>query len=157
MSKDQVAYPSVYGVLMKENKVLLMKRQNTCFRNGFYSIPGGRVDDLEPPSKSIIREMKEEVNLNLREEDVNIMRIQHRISNGYACMDFFFLIENFNENDIHINEPEKCEELKWFELDKLPENTITHVKESILAYKGNQFYAEDDFSDTVDDKIQTNL
>ncbi|MCP4354249.1 MAG: NUDIX domain-containing protein, partial [Proteobacteria bacterium] len=105
MPNSQKAYPSVYGVIIKDNKVLLMKRQNTCFRNGFYSFPGGRVDNLEHPSLAVIREMKEEVNLSINKNDISLMLAQHRISDGYACMDFFFLINNFNEDEIKINEP----------------------------------------------------
>ena len=157
MSADQKAYPSVYGVILNENKVLLMKRQNTCFRNGFYSFPGGRVDNLEHPSLAIIREMEEEVNLSLNEDNIEFMLAQHRISGEYACMDFFFLIKNVNLDEIKINEPDKCSELEWFDIDNLPDNTINHIKESLQSYKNNETYKEDSLSDEIDNKMEKSL
>lgn len=51
----------VKGLIVKDNKVLLLKRVDT-FRDGFFwDIPGGRIDDEEDPAETLARELREEL------------------------------------------------------------------------------------------------
>jgi hypothetical protein len=39
-------------------------------------------------------------------------------------------------------EPHKCDDLRWFELNKLPENIIPYVKQAIDNIRNKKFYSE---------------
>jgi hypothetical protein len=41
-----------------------------------------------------------------------------------------------------IMEPDKCDDLNWFEINKLPANTIPYIKQAIEKIKNNIFYSE---------------
>ena len=57
-------YPisTVVAVLVKDKKVLLVKRGHVPFR-GFWALPGGHIDAYEKAEKAVAREVKEETGL----------------------------------------------------------------------------------------------
>jgi 8-oxo-dGTP diphosphatase len=61
----------VFLVDEKANKVLLLKRANTGFLDGFWSVPAGRLDEGESASVGAKRELLEEVGLKTRNGNWN--------------------------------------------------------------------------------------
>ncbi len=39
-------------------------------------------------------------------------------------------------------EPAKCDDLKWFDLNRLPKNTIPYIRATTRNYLKNIFYSE---------------
>ena len=54
-------------------------------------------------------------------------------------VNIFFLCNKFY-GEIRNNEPDKCDEIKWFELNKLPPNIIEIERRVIENYKKNNNY-----------------
>jgi len=53
------------GIILKEQRILLIKRSNyTKIYPGFWACPGGRAELSETAEQNVIREVKEEVNLD---------------------------------------------------------------------------------------------
>ena len=48
--------------------------------------------------------------------------------------DIYFVIRSY-KGIIKINEPNKCQELKWLDLDNLPNDVIGFEKEALTNYK----------------------
>jgi hypothetical protein len=44
--------------------------------------------------------------------------------------------------EITNTEPDKCDDLSWFKLDALPENTIPYIRQALEAHKNNIKYTE---------------
>ena len=63
----------------KNNKkqVLLALRKNTGYNDGEYELPGGHVEEGEDLFQAMIREAKEELNIELKREDLKIEHILH--------------------------------------------------------------------------------
>ena len=49
-------------------------------------------------------------------------------------IDYFFACDNWN-GVIEIMEPDKCDELIWVDINKLPNNTIDYIRAAIDNYK----------------------
>ena len=124
---------SVHLLLIKENKILLMRRKNTGFANGFYSMPAGKLEPKESVENAIIREVKEEINIDIKNETLRTIQVMNRNGIDRERIDYFFTVDRWN-GEIKNNELNKCDDLKWFDLDKLPENTIPYIKEAIINY-----------------------
>lgn len=119
-----------YLILEKDDQILLMKRKNTGFKDGKYSLVAGHVDEGENFREAMIREAEEEIGVKIDKEELETVSIMHRRSEGSVYVDVFFKTENWDGEPSN-EEPKKCGELLWTEKDNLPENTIDYVRKVI--------------------------
>lgn len=125
--------PASYLVLIRDKKILLLRRFQTGFEDGKYSVVAGHVDPGENFTQCIIREAYEEAGIILKKEDIKVSHIMHRDSRppeGNERVDVFFTADKWKGEIINA-EPEKCDDLSWFDIDHLPENTISYISEAI--------------------------
>src|SRR3989344_9380502 len=69
--------PIVYLMLTKENNILLLRRYNTGFHDGLYSFPAGHVEQGEGLIQAVIREGREEIGIESKLEDLNLVHVMH--------------------------------------------------------------------------------
>jgi ADP-ribose pyrophosphatase YjhB (NUDIX family) len=119
---------SSYLILVEDNKVLLLKRANTGFMDGYYGVPSGHMEGNETAREGGAREIKEEIGIEVNPLDFKVVHVMHRKAKDDERIDFFMTIDKYT-GEIKNCEPNKCEELKWFPLDDLPENIIPYIKE----------------------------
>lgn len=119
-----------YLILENDDQILLMKRQNTGFRDGMYSLVAGHVDEGENFRKAMVRETEEEIGVEIDRNNLETVSVMHRKSDGEIYVDIFFRTDTWIGKPSN-EEPEKCEELIWSETDNLPENTIKYVQKVI--------------------------
>ncbi len=131
---------SVCLFLIKENKILLLRRKNTGYEDGNYGLPSGHVEDNEPFTLAMQRETKEEIGITVLKDDLSLVHIMHRKEKDIK-VDIFFTTKIWNGDPIN-TEPDLCDNLQWFPLDNLPENTIGYVKVAIDNFKNNLLYSE---------------
>ena len=53
-----------------QGRVLITQRPAGKFMAGFWEFPGGKIEEGETPEEALIREMKEELGINLKREDL---------------------------------------------------------------------------------------
>lgn len=138
--------PASYLVLIKEGKVLLLRRFNTGYMDGKYSLPAGHVDRGETFIQCLIRESKEEIGIDLKPVDIKIGHLMHRYSGGEGedegyRIDVFFTAEKW-QGSPEIREADKCDDLSWFDLDNLPENVIPYIGQALNCIKEKVLYSE---------------
>lgn len=136
--------PASYLVLLRDNKVLLLRRFNTGYEDGNYSLIAWHVDPWETFTQAIIREAEEEAWISLRPEDLRVVHVMHRDSwqsLDNERVDVFFTIEKW-DGEIVNKEPHKCDDLSWFDLWDIPDNTIPYIKQALEAIHNKNFYSE---------------
>ena len=132
-----------YLMLIIDNKILLQKRRGGYYDNK-YSLVAGHTEEGETIVEAIIREAKEESNITLNPNDLEVKVMVHRPNAPYKdniadIIDVFVLSSKY-EGTIKNNEEDRCSELCFYPLDDLPEATIPYVKQALDALKENQFY-----------------
>lgn len=129
--------------LIKDNQVLLLKRQNTGYRDGQYSLISGHVDAGESFTQAMIREAREEAGLELAPADLRVVHVMHRRSSVDQSerVDVYFLASSWRSSPANC-EPGKCAELAWFDRDKLPEETVPYIRKVLTALNRRQIYSE---------------
>ena len=132
MSKNRFkVYASVHILFIKEGEILLLRRKNIT-SDGLYSVIAGHLDGGETATQASIREAKEEIGVDVKPEDVKITTVCHSYSrhNEREFVQFYAVCNNWSGQIIN-NEPDKCNEVKFFPINKLPENIVPYVKEGI--------------------------
>ncbi|MEI7024911.1 NUDIX hydrolase [Paenibacillus sp. y28] len=136
MSKP-IFYGSVNLIFKQEpDQVLLLKRQNTGFEDGMWSLVAGRIDGNEEVKAAAIREALEEAGVRIPPNGLEVAGIMHRRDPRYHTewMDFFLLVHEW-EGELFNAEPHKCEEIRWFSLHELPENMISYMKSALFSHQ----------------------
>jgi len=124
----------VHVLLEDDGRVLLMRRAGTGFFDGLYSLPGGHVEEGESVRQTAIREMHEELGIELDAADLEIVGVVHRHSDTNR-IDFFLRALRWSGTP-RIAEPDKCDDLHWFERGGLPAATVPYVRDALLAGAG---------------------
>ena len=136
--------PAVYLVLKKDEKILLSRRYNTGHEDGNYSLVAGHLEGNESFRQAIIREAEEEAGIILDPADLKVIHITHKgktINDDGERIDIF-LVANKWKGEIKNMEPDKCDDLKWFSMDNLPENIVSYVEHALEQISKNEFYSE---------------
>jgi 8-oxo-dGTP pyrophosphatase MutT (NUDIX family) len=124
--------PAVHMFFVKHDSILLLKRLNTGYHDGDYSVPAGHIEPNESVIAAAIREAFEELGILVRPAGLTIVQVMHRKSSRER-VDFFLRV-NLWQGDIRNHEPDKCEALQWFPVQELPENTIPYIRRAIQNY-----------------------
>lgn len=127
---------AVHLMLIENGKILLLRRYNTGYEDGNYSVVAGHIDGNESVIKAMQREALEEAGIKIKEEDLEIVHIMHRKSEDRESIDYFLTCKSYT-GKISIMEKDKCDELKFYDLDKLPINVIPYVRKGIEYYRNN--------------------
>jgi 8-oxo-dGTP diphosphatase len=139
--------PAVYVVFRDEDKVLLLRRANTGYHDGEYSLPAGHVDGGEPAAAAACREVHEEVGVTIQPADLKLVHTMHRISytpEQNERMDLFFELTHWNGELVNA-EPHKCDELRWAKFDDLPKNMVPEVRLALKKISAHEPYSDYNF------------
>ena len=108
MNQDYIFNVRITGILIENNKILLVQQKLSDKRN--WSLPGGRLERGETLSQGLIREMKEETGLDV--ELVRMLYVCDVASSSNTILHITFLIKRvggeielpsneFDENPIY--------------------------------------------------------
>mmetsp|Transcript_11049 Transcript_11049/g.11432 ORF Transcript_11049/g.11432 Transcript_11049/m.11432 type:complete len:236 (+) Transcript_11049:15-722(+) len=103
------------------NRILLGKRKDS----GLYGLPGGWLETYEEWEECASRELKEEINLDLKKSrfyHMETFNCRHLEANYHAVsLVMFSEIEENEKSDIKNMEPNKCEKWFWISINQMRE------------------------------------
>ncbi len=108
---------AVDAVIVEAGKVLLILRDHEPFR-GFWVLPGGHVEENETVEQAVVREIKEEVGLDV--EIVGLIGIFSDPSRDPRGLVSVAFLTRPTGGQLRLNRESK--DAKWFPIDALPEN-----------------------------------
>jgi 8-oxo-dGTP pyrophosphatase MutT (NUDIX family) len=132
--------PAVYLILVRGDKILMLRRFNTGYEDGNYSLVAGHVEENEPSIDALRREALEEAGIIIKPRDIKFVHLMHRKSDNLR-VDLFFEVSKW-QGEVTNKEPNKCDDLSWFSINDLPINTIPYVRQVIDVYTRGIYYSE---------------
>jgi len=132
---------AVHLVLEQDNKVLLLRRFNTGYEDGNYSLVAGHIDGGEPAKLAMAREAMEEAMITIDVDSLETIHVIHRSGKDGEKIDFFMRARRWEGKPV-IGEPHKCDDLSWFEINRLPSNTVPYILQAFEHIKKGNYYSE---------------
>lgn len=129
-------------LLNSNNEVLLLRRINTPFCNGCYSLPGGEIKRGETARETIVREARDSLRIVVKAQDLEFSHVMYRKCNEpeffavvFKPLDWYNLERSWYDN-------ERYDDLRWFSLDQLPDNMVPAHRHAIEQIQKNIPYSE---------------
>jgi ADP-ribose pyrophosphatase YjhB (NUDIX family) len=139
MSEARFAFvSSVHLFLFRGSHVLLLRRFNTGYEDGNYSVPAGHLDGGEQVIQAAIREAREEIGSEIAPEDLAVVGIMHRKAEDER-IDFFVAATRW-VGEPRNREPERSDQLRWVDIDQLPEQVIPYVRRALENYQAGRWF-----------------
>ena len=129
---------AVHLFLIRNAHILLLRRYNTGYADGQYSVIAGHLDGDEEIKAAMIREAKEEAGISISPQALQIVGVMHRKADDER-IDFFLSAKSWHGEIVNA-EPHKCDELAWYALDALPGNVVPYVRKAINNYQQGSWF-----------------
>ena len=81
--------PESHLLLIRDQQILLLRRRNTDYEDGKYSVVAGHMEDGKTAREAICREAREEACIELAPDDLAFAHVVHRADRGQR-VGFFF-------------------------------------------------------------------
>jgi 8-oxo-dGTP diphosphatase len=134
--------PAVHLFLVSGGRILLLRRFNTGYEDGKYSVVAGHLDGDEPATQAMAREAAEEAHLVILPDDLILVHVMHRRTPGEPeRIDFFFTAPSW-QGTPRVMERDRCDELTWWPLEQLPDGVVPYVRAAIDYYRGGVVFSE---------------
>ena len=126
---------AIHMLIMDNGKVLLQKRKGSKLWPGYYTLPAGHIDEGENQYDALVREAKEELDVEIDPKDIeksyvvlrrNFFEIDGKKLEPY--IDYYFEISKY-QGTPRIAELDKCDELIWADINNLPEPFVNYEGE----------------------------
>lgn len=133
--------------LNTQPQVLLIYRSHTGFGNNHYSLAGGKINAGESPTEALIRELTEELAIEVDGKDVTFRTLLYFEGATRTCVAFLFSVEKWEKEPIN-NEPEKHDHIRWFDLSNLPPTLLPRHRILIEQLNKEVLYGDVGFTHT---------
>jgi len=105
--------PVASGIIIKDNKILIGLRSKKDQGGGLWEFPGGKIELEESELSALIRELKEELGINVSVQQ-KVMQYIHRFKDTLYDISFFEI--NSFEGEVKMNVHDA---IRWVDLGSL--------------------------------------
>ena len=137
MSKEELLIVSALVLVDQDGRVLICERPKGKFMAGYWEFPGGKLEKNETPKNCLIREIKEEIGVNL--ENFCFSPLTFSL-NEYDDFNILLLLYICREN-VGVIKSNENQNMKWlfvkdlYNSNLLPADLelIPHIRDSVLT------------------------
>jgi ADP-ribose pyrophosphatase YjhB (NUDIX family) len=118
-------------ILDRKNKFLLLKKTD----DGKWGLPGGHLTTGETPKQGLVREIKEELGINIKSKNYHFLK---KYMKGKKELNIFYLKDNIDSNDIKLSEEHsEFDFFSYKQIMDLRDKSISSNLDFILDYLNN--------------------
>lgn len=126
---------AVHGILRDHQRLLLIRRAGTGYRDGQLSLPAGHLDGGEDAVTGLVRELREELGIEADPHDCRLALLMHsapEFADDSEYLHLFFVVGTWS-GEPRITEPDKCSELLWADERTPLSDLADYVREALAA------------------------
>ena len=115
------------GVIYREDKIFLTRRHKEAHQGGKWEFPGGKVESQESVAQALLRELKEEVAIDVL-ACLPLTVVEHDYGDKKVKLEVF-LVDNF------VGEPiaQEGQEQQWVDISTLTDLNFPEANQPIIA------------------------
>jgi 8-oxo-dGTP pyrophosphatase MutT (NUDIX family) len=141
MSERFLPYAAVWVLVYNEKQeIYLLRRFNTGYIDGTYTLPAGHLEEGESLQQGAHREALEEAGITITDSKLVHTAYRER-RNDRIYIDVFFEVLAY-QGEVYNAEPNKCDEVIWVSKDNLPENIAPSLKYALESIFRGEIYSE---------------
>lgn len=130
--REPITIVSVNVFVFRDGKLLLGKRKGGQAA-GEWGTPSGRLEHMEGIEACARRELMEECGIEVGE--LRFSSVANVTAYPPRHVVLLTFVAEWKSGEVANKEPEKCEELGWFDVDHLPEPMTDGMRKAIEAYR----------------------
>lgn len=137
-------HKTVVGVhicLIDGDRIFLLRRFQTGYEDGSYTVIAGHVEADEPAKAAAVREVAEEAGVTVCEADLDFFGCMHRRFDEGDAINLFFIARRWDGVPINA-EPSKCDQTGWYLIADLPPTTVSYVRWALEQFRNGQQFLE---------------
>lgn len=116
-----------------DGRLLLMERANTGLFDGRLTLPGGHVEAQETLTEAAVREVQEEVGIQVTETaPCGVLPFRGGVN-------FIFSTTRWQGHVSNL-EPELCAAIDWYSADALPSNVVPWLPKALALFRSGEWF-----------------
>lgn len=131
---------AVYVIITHGGKIFTVQRKNSGYYDGFYTLPAGHIKQGEKPLAACVREAKEEANLNISGEVLNLVHVMFEMD---AYIDFYFRVDA-TTNNLSLENLKTHYEVAWLDPIADADKIVPKARQALEAISAGKIYSEID-------------
>ena len=113
--KKKNIYVSTVALIDWQGKVLISLRSEDKTLSNFWEFPGGKIKTNESPDDAIVREIKEELSLDINKKSLKPLSFGTSTYEEYHAVIFLYICRSWKGTPLSKNK----QKILWVEIDKL--------------------------------------
>lgn len=139
MDKFKEIRPIVLGIVRKGNKLLVSKGYDKSKKQEFYRCLGGGIEFLERSEDALIREFKEELNINIKVGKFlgiceSIFNYKGKNAHELVLLYDAYIDDKDYQEKYKVIDDESESEAVWIEINRFKDKELTLYPEEIFNY-----------------------
>lgn len=136
LKENEYIHIGSYGLIIKDKKILLINKVGGPY-DGKLDLPGGTIEFYETPKEALIRELKEEVGINVIDYsllDVNSVNLEWIHKEELEKIKHIYILYKINKYDGDIKENveinsnnDDSKGSKYYDIDKLNKDNLSSI------------------------------
>lgn len=114
----------------RDNRVLIAKRPEGKAMAGLWEFPGGKVDTGETPERALVRELREELSIEVCDTCLAPFTFASHEYEAFHLLMPLFLCRNW-EGDV---EPREGQEIKWVRASRLADYAMPEADKPLVPW-----------------------
>ena len=133
--KKKNIYVSTVALIDWQGKVLISLRSDNKILSNFWEFPGGKIKTNENPDDAIVREIKEELSLDINKKSLKPSSFNTYTYDEFHAIIFFYICRSWKGTPLS----KTNQKILWIEIDKLKKYKLLPGSNKFVLELNNLF------------------
>jgi len=131
----------VHTLLIRDERVLLLRRARTGYLDGWYALPGGHLQHGETVVACALRECLEETGIALDPARLRPLAVMPYRADDQQGINFIMQCDSVAAKPA-LAEPDKFDEVGWWSIAALPPQTVPYLARALEMRRSGDWFVE---------------